>query len=149
MMTSATRKGDFPVQQKLNNKKTRQARLLIVTDSAERASGLRASLDTGDIEITCLTTLAELGLACCGHDLAVIDVGAKDIVEVLRNLRTSAGCEAISVLVEASRLASDPALTGVLPTYRAMPCSQADLIALARRRMASPGTKYRVARKML
>jgi hypothetical protein len=149
MMTPATRKGDFLVQQQLS-KKTRQSKLLIVSDSAERASGLRASLDTGDIEITCLTSLAELGLACrCVHDLAIIDVSARDIVEVLQKLRSSAGCEAISVLVEASRLASDPSLTGVLPTYRAMPCSQADLITLARRRMASTGTKYRIARKML
>src|SRR5581483_9863367 len=90
-----------------------------------------------------------LGLACrCGHDLAVIDVGAADIVEVLKNLRASAGCKEISVLVAASRLASDPKLTGVLPAYRAMPCSQPDLIAPARRRPVSTSRDNRATTKV-
>ena len=42
----------------------------------------------------------------------------------------------IPVLVEHSRIAAAP-LTGVLPKYRAMPCSQNELIRLARRRLTS------------
>jgi hypothetical protein len=40
------------------------------------------------------------------------------------------------VLVEQSRIAAAP-LTGVLPKYRAMPCSHDELIKLARRRLTS------------
>jgi CheY-like chemotaxis protein len=138
------------VQQTPTGKKASGSKLLIVTDSVERAASLRALLDTGRVEVTCITSPADLGLACrCGHDLAVVDVSAAEIVEVLRSLRSSAGCENISILVQASRLASDPALTGVLPAYRAMPCSQADLIALARRRLISSGKDQRNARRML
>ncbi|HZS09917.1 MAG TPA: hypothetical protein VFD58_34135 [Blastocatellia bacterium] len=150
MMTPAITPGSFQIKQPQLGSPIRRPKLLIVTDSIERAADLRASLDTGNIEVTCITPPADLGLACrCGHDLAVIDVGAADIVEVLKNLRASAGCKEISVLVAASRLASDPKLTGVLPAYRAMPCSQSDLITLARRRLASTGRNYRAARKML
>lgn len=150
MMTPVPARNEFRVQPTPTGKKSSGSKLLIVTDSVERAASLRALLDTGRVEVTCITSPADLGLACrCGHDLAVVDVSAADIVEVLRSLRSSAGCESISVLVQASRLASDPALTGVLPAYRAMPCSQSDLIALARRRLTSSGKDQRTARKML
>ncbi len=150
MMTPVPASNKIRVQQPQTAKKTAGPKLLIITDTVERAAGLRAMLDTGRGEVTCITSPADLGLACrCGHDLAVVDVSASDIVAVLHNLRSSAGCEAISVLVQASRLASDPSLTGVLPAYRAMPCSQADLIALARRRLSASGKNQRHARKML
>ncbi|HWQ33572.1 MAG TPA: hypothetical protein VNQ79_12020 [Blastocatellia bacterium] len=150
MMTPVPTGNEFRVQPTPASRKSSGSKLLIITDSVERAASLRALLDTGRVEVTCITSPADLGLACrCGHDLAVVDVSAADIVEVLRSLRSSAGCESISVLVQASRLASDPALTGVLPAYRAMPCSQSDLISLARRRLTSSGRDQRNARKML
>jgi DNA-binding response OmpR family regulator len=150
MITSVPARSEHRVPQPQTSKKNAGSKLLIVTDSVERAASLRASLDTDRVEVTCITSPADLSLACrCGHDLAVVDVGASEIVEVLKGLRSSAGCETISVLVQASRLASDPSLTGVLPAYRAMPCSQADLIALARRRLTASGKNQRLARKML
>lgn len=129
---------------------TRQARLLIVTDSPERTATLRAVMDNGKLEITCLTMPADLeSVLLNGPDVAVIDAGPTHIVEILRTLRASEGCDNISVLVQASRLDSNPSLTGVLPAYRAMPCSPAELVALARRRLSATGGGQRAARKML
>ena len=58
------------------------------------------------------------------HDLVVIDVGAGRLPEVLYILRSSARHSGISVLVEAGRVLTEPSLVGVLPKYRAMPCSR-------------------------
>jgi len=124
-------------------------RLLIISDSSERLTNLRASLSTGEIEITSATSPAELRRACRSkHDLAVVDVGPTHLGKVLEDLRSSKEGAEIPVLVEASRLAADPGLVGVLPKYRAMPCSHADLVTLARRRIAST-TGRRHGRKLL
>jgi hypothetical protein len=70
------------------------------------------------------------------HDLAVVDVGPALLEPLLGNLRASKEHSEIPVLVEQSRIAAAP-LTGVLPKYRAMPCSHDELIKLARRRLTS------------
>jgi hypothetical protein len=120
-------------------------RLLIVTDCPDRLSGLRASISTGGIEITGAASFEELGRACQSeHDLAVIDVGAASLPEVLRTLRSSVRHNGISLLVEASRVLTEPSLTGVLPRYRAMPCSRSDLVKLTHYLMTDdvrPGSK--------
>lgn len=107
-------------------------RLLIITDSSERLSKLRASLNIGEVEITGAASPEEMCCACRGwQDLAVVDVSPAHLGGVLKALRRCAGCTKISVLVEASRISDDPSLAGLLPTYRAMPCSGSDLITLA------------------
>ena len=68
------------------------------------------------------------------HDLAVVDVSPALLEPLLGNLRASKEHSEIPVLVEQSRIAAAP-LTGVLPKYRAMPCSHDELIKLARRRL--------------
>src|SRR5262249_26490663 len=68
--------------------------------------------------------------------LAVVDVGPALLEPMLGNLRASKEHSEIPVLVEQSRIAAAP-LTGVLPKYRAMPCSHDELIKLARRRLTS------------
>lgn len=106
--------------------------LLIVTDCPDRLRGLRASISTDGIEITGAASSVELSRAChYEHDLAVIDVGAASLPEVLRILRSSVRHSGISLLVEASKVLTEPGLTGVLPRYRAMPCSRSDLVKLA------------------
>ena len=127
----------------------RRPRLLIVSDSTERLAGLRTSLAAGEVEVTCAISSEDLHRACRDeHHLVVIDVGPSHLVEVLKALRSSAGHIDTPVLVEASRLAVEPGLAGVLPEYRAMPCGQADLVTLARRRMTSTVSR-RSAKKML
>jgi hypothetical protein len=124
-------------------------RLLIVSDSPDRLAGLRASLNTGEIEIITAQTLEEISRACRGGlDLVVVDVGAADIVEVLRTIRAQTECAGIAILVEASGLSVEPGLAGVLPKYRAMPCSSTELILLARRRLV-PVTGRSQERKIL
>jgi hypothetical protein len=108
---------------------------LIVTDCSERLRGWRASIHTDGIEIetTCAASAEELRRACHReHDLAVIDVDVASLPEVLRTLRASERHSGISLLVEASRVASESGLAGLLPRYRAMPCSRADLLKLTR-----------------
>jgi len=70
------------------------------------------------------------------HDLAVVDVGPALLEPLLGNLRASKEHAEIPLLVEKSRIAEAP-LAGVLPKYRAMPCSHDELIRLANRRLAS------------
>ena len=106
--------------------------LLIVTDCSDRLSSLAASIQTEEIEITGAVSAEELRRACHrAHDLAVIDVGLARLPEVLRILRSSPGHQGISLLVEASRVVAEPGLAGLLPKYRAMPCSQSNLVKLA------------------
>ena len=124
-------------------------RLLIFSDCPDRLVRLSALLASGEIEITSATSLEELRHACRGgHNLAVIDVGPAYLVSVLDALRDSEGYEEIPVLVEASRLATAPGLTGVLPKYRAMPCSHVELVTLARRRISATNIR-RNAKRML
>jgi DNA-binding NtrC family response regulator len=112
--------------------------LLIITDSEESRIRLRAALMADDIEITAAASPEEMCRGCCGQqDLVVIDVGPEHLGEILKTLRNCAGCAEVPVLVEISRISAAPALAGLLPTYRAMPCGYADLIALARRRLAA------------
>lgn len=107
--------------------------LLIVTDCSDRLAGLRSLLHADGVEITGVASSAELSRACHReHDLVVIDVGAASLPEVLRTLRSSVRHSGISLLVEASRVLTEPGLAGVLPRYRAMPCSRSDLVKLVR-----------------
>jgi DNA-binding response OmpR family regulator len=127
----------------------RKPRLLIVSDCLDRLAELKVALAADGIEITCATPTEGLSQACRrGHSLAVVDVGPAYLPAVLAHLRSNTRYAEIPVLVAASRLSSDPALAGVLPKYRAMPCSQAELLALARRRITST-TARRSGKKVL
>jgi hypothetical protein len=107
----------------------------LISDSNDHLKHLRTSLAGSEVEITSAISPAEFGDACRrGHDLAVVAVGPGDLPGVLRDLRTSRGHAEISVLVEASRLSGEAGLAGLLPQYRAMPCSPSELITLVRRR---------------
>ncbi len=106
--------------------------LLIVTDCSDRLTGLRSLFHADGVEITGAASSEELNRACHReHDLAVIDVGAARLPEVLRILRSCVRHSGISLLVEAGRVLTEPSLAGVLPKYRAMPCSRSDLVELA------------------
>jgi hypothetical protein len=118
--------------------------LLIVTDCSDRLAGLRSLLHADGVEITGVGSSEELSRACHGkHDLVVIDVGAGRLPEVLCTLRSSARHSRISLLVEASRVLTEPSLAGVLPKYRAMPCSRSDLVKLARCLIAGDDVHHR------
>ncbi|HKQ89750.1 MAG TPA: hypothetical protein VJZ77_03630 [Blastocatellia bacterium] len=79
-------------------------------------------------------SLEELVRACDGcHDLVALDVSPDQIGPMLKQIRTSASHEMVPVLVEATRLTSDLSLAGLLPEYRAMPCSRMEMLALVQR----------------
>lgn len=112
-------------------------RLLIVSDSAERIPPWKAAFDPGEAEISSAVFPEEWGCVSREqHDVAVVDVGPALLEPLLKNLRASQEHAEIPLLVEQNRIATDiPA--GVLPKYRAMPCSHDELIRLARRRITS------------
>jgi DNA-binding response OmpR family regulator len=112
-------------------------RILIVSDSAERIPHLQAGFDSQEVEVASAVFPEEWGYVSGErHDLAVVDVGPALLEPLLGNLRASKEHAEIPVLVEQSRIAAVPP-TGVLPKYRAMPCSHDELIKLARRRLTS------------
>src|SRR5215471_8552410 len=112
-------------------------RILIISDSPERIPHLQAGFDSHEVEIASAVFPEEWGyVSGAGADLAVVDVGPGLLEPLLGNLRASKGHAEIPVLVEQSRITASP-LTGVLPKYRAMPCSHDELIKLARRRLTS------------
>jgi len=126
------------LQQRNRQPRSMLPRLLIVTDSQAWANHLMTALRTTDVEVTVTTTPAELQRATEEeHDLAVVDVEATELRNVLAALRASPLHAEIPILVEISRIAHTSNLSGIMPQYRAMPCNPTELISLARRRIAS------------
>src|SRR5215510_1593135 len=124
--------------------KTLKTQLLIISDSSERVSQLRAALNLGEIEITGVSSPARLGRYLHHeYDLAVVDVGPGQIVGMLKALRSNQAYAEIPVLVECSRISTEPGFAGLLPRYRAMPCCQSDLVALVRNRIAPAASNQR------
>ena len=109
-------------------------RLLLVSDSYDRLKSLEAGLNNNEFDITTACSLEELVIACkdC-HDLVALDVSPDQIGPMLKQIRASASHTMVPVLVEATRLTSDLSLAGLLPEYRAMPCSRMEMLALVQR----------------
>jgi len=109
--------------------------LLIISDSRDHLKQLQSSLSGNKVEITGVLSQEEISQAYGRkHDLAVVDVGPGDLSEILKSLRASKGHAEATVLVTGSRFSCEPQLAGVLPQYRAMPCTPAELIKLVRGR---------------
>jgi DNA-binding response OmpR family regulator len=109
-------------------------RLLLVSDSYDRLKSLEAGLNNSELDITTVCSLEELVTACDNcHDLVALDVSPDQIGPMLKQIRTSASHTMVPVLVEATRLTSDLSLAGLLPEYRAMPCSRMEMLALVQR----------------
>src|SRR5262249_27982718 len=109
-------------------------RLLLVSDCHDRLKSLEAGLNHNEFDITAVCSLDELVVACrAGHDVVALDVGPTQIETMLREIRTSAPHKTIPVLVEATRLTNDLTLAGLLPEYRAMPCSYTEMLTLVQR----------------
>lgn len=119
-------------------------KLLIVSDAAGGMADFTGFIKGDDVHITCVSDAAELPAALeLPHDIAVIDVASINIMFILESLRMSPLHSRIPVLVDVSRLDFSGDLAGIMPTYRAMPCSPQELRALTRRRIASLSEKIR------
>lgn len=109
-------------------------RLLLVSDSHDRLKSLEAGLSNNGFDITSVCSLEDLASACDNcHDLVALDVSPEQIAPMLKQIRTSASHTTVPVLVEATRLTSDISIAGLLPEYRAMPCSRMEMLALVQR----------------
>jgi len=114
-----------------------QPRILIISDSADRIPYLQAAFDSHEVEITCAMFPEEWGYVSeTRHDLAIVDVGPDLLEPLLGIIRANREHAEIPLLVEKSRIAEAP-LAGVLPKYRAMPCTHDELVKLAQRRLTS------------
>ncbi len=124
-------------------------RLLLISDSYDRLRSLGAGFNHNEFDITTVCSLEELIDACrdC-HDLAALDVSPSQIEPMLRHIRTSSSHSSIPVLVEATRLTNDLTIAGLLPEYRAMPCSHTEMVTLLKRGSAS-SSDDRLARRVL
>ena len=128
---------------------TSKTRLLIISDSHESVSKLRAAFDVGEIEITCVGSSERLNrLQNREYDLAVVDVGPGQIAGVLQALRSKTGLAKLPVLVECGRISTEPGFDGLLPRYCAMPCCLSDMVRLVRDRTA-PATSAKRERGIL
>ncbi|HKX30415.1 MAG TPA: hypothetical protein VJ302_22175 [Blastocatellia bacterium] len=126
-----------------------KSRLLLISDTPTGLLKLRSLFGADNLEIAGAILPQDLfRMTQEKHDMAVIDVNASQILGVLKTLRGSAEHRDIPVLVEASRIVTDPNLAGVLPTYRAMPCGQSELIQLVRNQV-SPARNGRAKSRLL
>jgi CheY-like chemotaxis protein len=120
-------------------------RVLILSDSADRIPYWQAAFDPLEVEIAGAVFPEEWGYVRGDrHDLVVVDVGPTILEPLLSNLRANERHAEVPLLVEMSRIAEAP-LPGVLPKYRAMPCSHDELVRLARRRLTSMSGPRRAA----
>ena len=114
-----------------------KARVLLVCDSAAGTDKLQSALKFGAVEIVCVGDSDELSLVSeGGYALVVIDMAPVKLLEVLKTTRASEALAELPVFVEASRIVAEASLAGLLPRYRAMPCSYSELAALTRQRLA-------------
>jgi CheY-like chemotaxis protein len=113
-----------------------QPRILIISDSKERIPHLRSAFYSREVEITCAMFPEEWGYVSGDrYDIVVVDVGPALLEPLLGNLRACEEHAEIPLLVEKSRIAA-ASMAGVLPKYRAMPCSHDELVRLASRRLS-------------
>lgn len=113
---------------------TSKPRLLLVSDNHDGINLLKAGLNHEAFDITSVCSLEELIVACHScHDVVALDVSPAQIAPMLKEIRTSAWHTTVPVLVEATRLNNDLNLAGLLPEYRAMPCSYSEMLMLVQR----------------
>lgn len=113
-------------------------RVLIVSDAAERIPRLQSAFQPHDVEVTSVVYPEEWSYAGGGHyDLALVDVGPELLEPLLKTIRTNNGQAEITVLAEVGRVIAAPCVSGVMPEYRAMPCSHDEVMLLVRRRITS------------
>lgn len=114
---------------------TEVLRILIVTDSEERLRTIRTGLNHGEVEVAEALTQEDLRRRCnLEHDLAIVDLAPSELEAALQTLRENEQSADILVLVSAERILGGTGLAGLLPKYRAMACSLAEIAQLIRRR---------------
>ncbi len=132
-----------------DDSKKLKPRILIVTDSEGNLDSMIRLLDIFAVELTGISSLAELRRACHEvHDLALVDVHPGLVNQTLAELRASRTHSDIPILVNHERLVNEISLAGVLPKYRAMACNRKEMTELIGRR-ANPRSDDRRQQPLL
>lgn len=104
---------------------------LVIADSEEGLCSIGSMLSTTGVEIAGARTRDELNRVCREpHDIVIVDLSPAQLGEALRTIRASAHHAEVPLLVALDRIISEKSLAGVLPKYRAMPCSPAEMAVL-------------------
>lgn len=113
-------------------------RILVVADTDEKLKAVRSIFNPSEAEITTAQTSSELAQACLEpHEMVAVDLEPSALESALRTLRTNKLHENVPLLVSSLRLTGQIGLAGLLPKYRAMQCSPAEMAALVLRRIQS------------
>ena len=113
--------------------------VLVISDESARINTLQSVLRLDEVEVDSATTLDEVKTQCeVPHDLALVDVPANQLAQVLDQLRRSPSTREIPVLVNVERTAYEIGLAGVLPRFRAMPCTTLEMGRFSKQQFAAP-----------
>jgi len=115
-----------------------QPQVLLISDGVEQLPTLQSAFAPLAVNITtlCLTPEAlEASPLTAPFDLIVVDVGPELLEPLLRQIRSLPELADIPVLVAANRVTEAEKLAGVMPKYRAMPCTPQEMLRLAERRL--------------
>ena len=116
---------------------SKKPRLLLICDTTEQMRELQGNFEIEDVEIVSVGNIEELQSVCNqSYKVAALDVSAEQLPRILNIIRNNYLTSDIPVLVHAARLTDETNLAGVLPRYRAMPCSISDLLTLIHRQIA-------------
>src|SRR5215510_14600593 len=109
-------------------------RLLLASDSTDRLRNLQGLVRSSGFEITSTDSIDKFFHACLdGYEVIALDVAPAQLEPALKLIRSIEQNRGTLILVEASQINNDLTLAGVLPLYRAMPCSRAEITKLLRR----------------
>lgn len=123
---------------------SKQPRLLLVSESPGASSEFRRSISDGSADETIVFDLGNLPDALATpHDIAIVQVSTPNIRRVLEQIRRSITHVDIPILVDRTLLNFTGELAGIMPKFRAMPCTPAELIALTQRRITTHIEKSR------
>ena len=116
--------------------------LLMITDDVKRADKLKSMFGADSDEVAVTDSLHTLEpLLHRSYKLAIIDLAPANLLRALNSIREKPAYREMPIVVESSRLRSDPGFAGVLSKYRAMPCSLNDLVTLVRYYVACESDK--------
>ena len=128
---------------------TEPPQVLIMGDRLEVIHSLQAVFGTRDVNLTSILFPEEWDYVRDEvFDMALLSLAPELLEPALKNLRAHDQSAAMLILVEMPEISRPEQLAGLLPQYRAMPCSSAEMARLAESRFAT-STRYETAAHLL
>jgi CheY-like chemotaxis protein len=122
-------------------------RVLILCDTPAVIPSLQAVFGDRDVSLTSVIFPEEWEyIANEPYNLALLSLSPELLEPALKNLRARDQLAATTILVETPDAISPVQFAGVLPQYRAMPCSRAEMAHLAQSRFAASPKSEAAAR---